>query len=198
VLSAHDAPFPPGDLDHRRLPLIESTGPWHRIHRTHLDPIFFGRTLENRFDDPRQECGVLYVAETLDGAFIETFGRNPGLNTVSERQLRQRSLSRIECTRPLALVDLTGPGLARIGATAALLAGRHDRAQIWSRALWSHPAAPDGLLYRPRHDPSCICVAVFDRAEPAIRSRALGDLLAPAHGALLGATLRRYDFSLRP
>ncbi|HZO29431.1 MAG TPA: RES family NAD+ phosphorylase [Chloroflexota bacterium] len=160
--------------------------------------MFFGRTLENRFDDPRQEYRVLYAAETLDGAFIETFGRNPGLNTVRERWPSWRSLARIEVTRPIRLVDLTGPGLARIGATAAILAGRHDRAQAWSRALWSHPDVPDGLLYRARHDPSCICVAIFDRAEHVIRSRALGGLLTTAHLAGLSATLRRYDFSLRP
>jgi hypothetical protein len=185
-------------LAHRPLPIVETTGPWLRIHRTHYSPIFFGRTLENRFDDPRREYGVLYAAETLDGAFIETFGRNPGLNTVSEGQLSQRSLARIEMARPIRLVDLTGPGLARIGATAAILAGRHDRAQAWSRALWSHPVLPDGLLYRARHDPSCFCVAIFDRVEYLIRPQPLGGLLTPAHLTLLGATLRRYDFSLRP
>jgi hypothetical protein len=135
VATGGDAPLPPGDLSHRRLPIIETTGPWLRLHRARHDPVFFGRTLENRFDDPRQEFGVLYVAETLDGAFIETFGRNPGLNTVSERQLSQRSLTRIGVTRPVRLVDLTGPGLARIGTTAAVLAGRHSRAQVWSRAV---------------------------------------------------------------
>jgi hypothetical protein len=141
---------------------------------------------------------VLYVAETLDGAFIETFGRSPGLNTVSERQLSQRSLARVDVARPVRLVDLTGPGLARIGATASLLAGPHARAQAWSRALWLHPAAPDGLLYRARHDPSCLCVAIFDRVEHLVRGQSLGGLLAPDHLVLLGATLRRYDFSLRP
>ena len=193
-----DAPLPPGDLAHRRLPIIEAVGPWLRLHRLHHGPLYFGRTRENRFDDPRQEFGVLYAAETLDGAFIETFGRNPGLNTVSERQLSQRSLTRIEVTRPMRLVDLTGPGLARLGTTAAVLAGRHDRAQVWSRALWSHPAEPDELLYRARHDPSCICVAIFDRAEHVVRSQILGGLVTPAHLAPLGVTLRRYDFSMHP
>lgn len=192
------APLPPGDLARRRLPLVETDGPWLRLHRGHLGPVFFGRTLENRFDDPRQEFGVLYVAETLDGAFIETFGRNPGLNTVSSRQLTQRSLARIGVTRPVRLVDLTGSGLARLGTTAAVLAGRHAPAQEWSRALWSHPELPDGIRYRARHDPSCICVAIFDRAEHLVQARDLGGLMTPAHLARLGATLRRYDFSLRP
>jgi len=141
---------------------------------------------------------VLYAAETLDGAFIETFGRDPGLNTVSERQLSRRSLARIDVARPLRLVDLTGPGLARLGTTAALLAGRHRRAQVWSRALWSHPDVPDGILYRARHDPSCICVAIFDRAEPVVRAQDLGGLVTPVHLARLGAVLRRYDFSMHP
>jgi hypothetical protein len=198
VSTGGDAPLPPGDLPRRRLPIIETSGPWLRLHRVYHDPVFFGRTLENRFDDPRQEFGVLYVAESLDGAFIETFGRNPGLNTVSVRQLSQRSLARIGVTRPVRLVDLTGPGLARIGTTAAVLAGRHGRAQEWSRALWSHPDLPDGLLYRARHDPSCICVAIFDRAEHVVYAQTLGGLVTPAHLAHLGDTLRRYDFSMRP
>ncbi|HZO27164.1 MAG TPA: RES family NAD+ phosphorylase [Chloroflexota bacterium] len=196
--TADDAPLPPRDLAHRRLPIVETAGPWLRLHRAHHGPVFFGRTLENRFDDPRQELGVLYAAETLDGAFIETFGRNPGLNTVSARQLSQRSLARLDVTRPLRLVDLTGPGLARLGTTAAMLAGRHRRAQVWSRALWSHPDRPDGILYRARYDPSCICVAIFDRAEHLLRAQSLGDLVTPANLILLSATLRRYDFSLRP
>ena len=196
--TADDAPLPPTDLVHRRLPLVETAGPWLRLHRLHHGPVFFGRTVENRFDDPRQEFGVLYAAETLDGAFIETFGRSPGLNTVSERQLSLRSLSRITVTHPIRLVDLTGPGLARLGTTATLLAGRHRRAQEWSRALWSHPDVPDGILYRARHDPSCICVAIFDRAERVVQARGLGGLVAPVHLGRLGAVLRRYDFSMHP
>jgi len=139
---------------------------------------------------------VLYASETVEGAFIETFGRNPGVNVVRESQLAERSLALIEALRPLTLVDLIGPGLAQIGATNLLTAGPHPLAQRWSRALWSHPGRPDGLAYRARHDPSCICVAIFNRAARSVRAVPEGHLLDPAHRPLVGAILRRYDFSL--
>jgi hypothetical protein len=140
---------------------------------------------------------VLYASETLDGAFVETFGRSPGVNTVSQGQLAARSLALIEAFRPLRLVDLTGAGLARIGATNSLTAGPHSMAQRWSRALWSHRSRPDGLLYRARHDPACFCVAIFSRAARSLRAVPQGGLLDAARQPLLAATLRRYDFSLR-
>lgn len=139
---------------------------------------------------------MLYAAETLDGAFIETFGRNPGVNVVRETQLAARLLALVEAVRPLKLVDLTGPGLAQVTATNLLTAGPHALAQRWSRALWSHPRRPDGIAYRARHDPSCIAVAVFSRARRYVRAVPQGGLLDPAHRPRLGAVLRRYDFSL--
>jgi hypothetical protein len=141
---------------------------------------------------------VLYAADTFDGAFIETFGRNPGVNVVSERQLARRGLALIEATRALRLVDLTGPGLARVGATNALSAGPHAIAQRWSRALWAHRSRPDGLLFRTRHDPSCFSVALFSRTARVLSAIPQGALLDPTHQPRLAATLRRYDFSLRP
>jgi hypothetical protein len=139
---------------------------------------------------------VLYAAQTLDGAFIETFGRSPGINLVRIDQLASRSMAAIEPTRPLRLVDLTGAGLAKIGATAYVTAGAHPCAQMWSRALWSHPSRPDGLLFRARHDPECACVAIFSRARRFVRAVPQGALLDAARRPTLGATLRRYGFSL--
>ena len=175
---------------------MRSQGPWYRVYLADRDPIHFGRAGLNRFDDPSGRYGVLYAAEAFEGAFIETFGRNPGVNVVRESQLARRSLALIEADRPLRLVDVTGPGLAQIGATNALTAGPHAVARRWSRALWSHPSRPDGLLYWARHDPACVCVAVFSRAARRVRAFPQGSLLDPVHLPRLGAVLRRYDFSL--
>ena len=139
---------------------------------------------------------MLYASKTLAGAFIETFGRNPGVNVVRERQLAERTAARMTVTRSLKLVDLTGPGLAQIGATSLLTAGPHAVAQRWSRALWSHPSRPDAIAYRARHDPSCVCVAIFSRVARLVNAVPQGRLLDPAHRHRLGAILRRYDFSL--
>jgi hypothetical protein len=193
-----DVPLPPSDLAARVLPILETPGPWIRIHRVEQGPIFFGRTLMGRFDDPQHEYGVLYVADTLAGAFIETFGRNPGLNTVAERRLRARAIARVQTARVLRLVDLTGSGLARLGATSALFAGPHAAARTWARAPWSHAAAPDGLLYRSRHDPSCLIAAICDRAAQVVEAKPLGNVLAPENREGLRAILGRYDFSIQP
>jgi hypothetical protein len=170
---------------------------WLRIHRDGHEPLFFGTTRQNRFDDPLGRYGVLYAAQTLDGGFIETFGRSPGVNSVGVDQLISRLLAVIEPRRPLRLVDLTGPGLARIGATAFVTSGPHACAQLWSRVLWAHADRPDGLLFRARHDPECLCVAIFSRARRALLAVPQGRLLNAARRPALGATLRRYGFSLR-
>ncbi|PLS84238.1 MAG: hypothetical protein CYG60_18990 [Actinobacteria bacterium] len=94
----------------------------------------------------------------------------------------------------MRLVDLTGSGLARIGATSEIFSG--DYAQEWSRALHGHPKKPDGLRYRLKHDPDRIGVAIFGRAEGLIRSRAAGTLLGAGRRKLLAAILNEYRFGL--
>jgi hypothetical protein len=165
------------------------------MHDARHKPIFFGRTGRNRFDDPEGEYGVLYAAEDAFGAFLETFGRRPGRNLVSREKLTTRPLAGIEADRPLRLVDLTGPGLARIGATGAISTDARERAQAWSRALYLHPSAPEGLRYRLRHDPSRIGAAIFERAGE-LRAGSLGTLLAPGNQKLLAKILKEYRFGL--
>lgn len=196
--SAEDQ-LPPADLHARRLPLVREPGPWIRIYRLEHDPLFFGATGYNRFDDPRRRFEVLYAAQEEAGAFIEVFGfgAGSGVNTVRENDLVARAYASIEAERPLRLVDLTGPGLAQVGATNRLTAGAHAVAQQWSRALWSHPSRPDGLLYRARYEPSCLSVALFGRTRRHVRAQPRGSLFAREHRALLAQILDRYGFSLR-
>jgi hypothetical protein len=188
-------PPPPADLRDRELPITEESGPWTRMHSVEHDPVFFGRTGLNRFDDPRSEYGVLYAAEDAFGAFIESFGRAPGRNVVSWEKLRSRPLSSIEAGRLLRLVDLTGGGLARLGATAAIFTDDYEKAQEWSHALHDHPSRPDGLRYRLKYDPSRVGVAIFDRVGD-LRVRSLGAMIAPEHEKLLAAILKEYGFGL--
>lgn len=167
------------------------------MHSARHDPVYFGKSGGGRFDDPRGEYGILYAAEDAFGAFVESFGRAPGRDVVSWEKLRSRPLAATESERPLRLVDLTGGGLARIGATAAISTDAYGKAQQWSRALHDHPAAPDGLRYRLKHDPSRVGVALFDRVGAhAIRSRPVGALVAAEHRKLLAAILKEYGFGL--
>jgi hypothetical protein len=191
-------PPPPRDLSVRSLPLRLWQGPWLRVHRAVRDPLHFGRSGNNRFDDPRAEFGVLYLGADLEGAFVETFGRvvADAPRLVSGRALGDRLLTPIEFDAPLRLVDLSGPGLGRLGADGRLCTGDYRVAQAWSRALWAHPDAPDGLLYRSRHDPSRLCAAVFERAGPRARVRPGESLVAFDLRSHLAAVLDLYGLGL--
>jgi hypothetical protein len=166
-----------------------------RIHRSDKESAFWGKTGDNRFDAPAGQFGVLYAASDHYGAFIETCG---GLlnRTVTSGFLGVRAWARVMPVRELKLVDLSGAGLARIGADERLCSGEYDVAQQWALALWQHPATVDGLHYRARHDPSRTSVALFDRAASAVTIVGDGGLLADANKALLAAILDTYQFSL--
>lgn len=157
-------PEPPKNLVTRQLPLIQLDISWFRIHRSHYEPLYFGNSGNSRFDAPAQEYRILYVAQNQQGAFIETFGAHTGIRVVSYGELSLRSMSCLQTTRSLKLVDLTGPGLSKIGADGRLCTGNHRLSQRWALALWQHSMQVDGIYYRARHDLSHNCAAIFDRA----------------------------------
>jgi hypothetical protein len=158
--------------------------------------LYFGSSGNNRFDAPNQEYGVLYVSRDVFGAFIETFGHATGSNVVTMAELLRRGLARIEAGRPLRLVDLTGPGLARLSADGRLSTGDLDIAQRWSLALYNHPDQPDGICYRARHDPSRLAAALFERPDTAFQTVPLGSLAAPRNRRRLRRLLDTYQFGL--
>ena len=189
-------PLPPADLNERSLLLREESRLWKRIHKSAYSPLFFGKTGSSRFDDPQREFGVLYLGEDAHCAFIETFGQVTGNNIVTQAELERRSISSITSERSLVLVDLTGPGLARIGADARLLAGEHSVAQQWSCALRKHPDRPDGLYYRVRHDPARMAVAVWEPCDAGFSVTNTVALVNTAYASELGKILDAYGFEL--
>lgn len=188
-------PAPPTGLDSRDLLLRHLVDPLFRIHRLTHDPAFWGTTGRNRFDAPARQFGVLYAAADRHAAFIETYGDSLA-RTITANSLTDRGWASVSPTRELRLVDLCGPGLAKIGADERLCSGDHAVAQQWSLALWRHPASVDGLCYRARHDPSRVSVALFDRAQSSVRIARHGSLIDPAQRPLLAAILDEYGFSL--
>jgi hypothetical protein len=134
---------------------------------------------------------VLYAAVDVRRAFAETFLREPGLRQIDPKLLARKAYVRLEVLRDLQLIDLVGPGLAVIGATAEIVHGGLPYAvpQAWSGALYGHPIAADGIAYHARHDDQALCVALFDRGKPLVgeRDRIL-DLDADWFGRLLKST----------
>jgi hypothetical protein len=49
---------PPASLLSSALPILHITSSWFRIHRCQYEPLYFGRTGENRFDAPGGEYGI--------------------------------------------------------------------------------------------------------------------------------------------
>ena len=122
-----------------------------------------------------------------------------GRTVIDLDELNARALAEITSLRSLRLVDLTGAGLARIGADARLTSetdNGYALSQRWALSLHEHPDRPDGLLYRSRHDPSRLCAAIFDRAEDALTATSLGSLADAHNAALLAELLDAYDYSL--
>jgi hypothetical protein len=133
-----------------------------RIHSAKCDPIYFGRSGQSRFDAPSKEYGGLYVALSPYGAFRETVLRQTTYKIVDRRDLQIKAISTIQVNRELRLADLTGAGLAWIGADARLTTGSYRISQQWSLALWQHPQGIDGIFYRSRLDPDQLCILLFE------------------------------------
>ena len=178
-----------------KLPISEIDHEWYRSHPSRRDAIYFGRNRAYRFDAPEGEYGVLYVGADPHVAFIETFqiaGIHPA---VTESKIKERSLSRVLTRGPARLVNLANSGaLARIGADARIFTAGYTVSQRWSRAIQSHPARPDGILYRPRRDPARLAAAFFDRIAGEVMAETLGSWLD--QGAVLAEVLDTYGIAL--
>ena len=73
---------------------------------------------------------MLYAAERLEGAFVETLLGNPQLIFVSQNYIRLRCVTEFTFSRDLRLVDMRGRGLSRIGTTNAISTGLY--ASCWT------------------------------------------------------------------
>ncbi|HXT36785.1 MAG TPA: RES family NAD+ phosphorylase [Chloroflexota bacterium] len=178
-------------------------GPWQRLHPLQYGAIHFDTSSQYRFNPTDGAYGVLYCGENLECCLLETVPRldtpqHTTFRSLSRRvDLAPRALSEIATHHPLRLVDLSGDGLALIGAHAGLCSCPYDQVRPWSRALWAHPDQPDGLLFRARHNPRLASVALFDRAADDLFVRTTVPLLAlPTRE--LAEIVNRYRISLRP
>lgn len=179
----------------------EQGGNFYRIHWSGHDPIFFspgpGKPPAGRFDSATGRFGVLYAGLSFDCAFAEVLLRNPGRQLVSLTEVVARSHAVIRLRRPVRLVDLTGPGLSRLGLDARFLSGPYEVCGAWADALHDHPEGPAGILYPSRFDPSERCVALFKHAAPLLDlhtdSVPLAEMLPD-----VAAALDRYGKALDP
>lgn len=177
------------------LPIRPVGGPWQRFHGAGFGAVYFGRKRKYRFDDPNGEYGVLYAGADEYGAFVETFLRNPKLKLVDRGEIKARRLAELEIARRMRLVDLTGRGLQHAGIDPEKVTGDYSLSQPLSREIYEHSATPDGILYRVKHDPSRIGVALFERpsTKDAVVPEDRGCLLDPHNARLLADLLEEYQ-----
>jgi hypothetical protein len=173
----------------------------YRHHRADKDPLYFGTSGGNRYDDP--DCpightfGVLYAGEDPQCCFIESCGATTGVPAVSGAYLDAREMATLELTEDLRLLDLfTTGGLTRIGADGRLFTGSYKVAQQWSRALRAHSSKPDGIRYPSRHDHTRVAYAIYSRPASSFKVGTIGSLMAPSNRALLNEILTLYKVEL--
>lgn len=158
-------PLPPDNFNRLALPVTQVWQKGFRFNKvTHDSAVYFDYSGQGRFD-LENTLGILYLAETIEGAFIETFGRRLGINYVSQEFIKTRNLFALRSERPLQLVDLYGSGLAKLGADSELTSGRNYRLSgAWSQAIYQHPQQVDGIRFYSRHDNSQLCWGLFERS----------------------------------
>jgi len=170
-----ELPLPPeGYPIPLRLTTVPAGTAWLRIQRCyHASALYWGRKEPGRWNDPDGDFGVLYVSETIEAAFAETFGRDlmathaPAcVKFLSCQELGERCLARLWAEQDLRLVDFTGPALAL------------EVCQHWSRWLHGAPERPDGVIYPSRLFPGSRNLAVFERCSTHWQETPLGNLLS--------------------
>lgn len=171
-----------------------------RVHRKVEGAIFFGpgagRPPRHRFDAPSGEYQVLYAAQRLEGAFVETVLRRPTNRIVKRAFIEERLWTPPRLERTLTLAKVMDEGLLFHGVDASVSATEdYGPSRRLALALYEDFPALDGVAHRSRHNNGEICYALFDRvlrselAEmPGHRfedNRARTDELLRLHGAIL-------------
>jgi RES domain len=189
-------PPPPTDLPTRKLPLVTVKGSLYRIHRTVQHWRYFGKNASARFDDPLKRYGVLYVSSRPEAAFAEVFLRTLSLTVVDEVDLWARSLTSF-AANSLRCLDLTGSGLRKLSCDNRISTEKpYTTVGLWSRALYTHPQQPDGIIYRSRHNPRFRCLALFDRCAAKLSAGSSEELMGVTRRGWTSDQLVRYDLSL--
>lgn len=140
-------------------------------------PLYYGCGAVNRYDDPRRGYGVLYLAEDLPTALMESvfhkhqwYARQK--RSIALTEIRRRMVRAVGVLHALRLFDLNAPGvMTRVfGLNLELLSTRHYRhtQQVSAivRGLCRHDGAPwfDGIYYPSRNNFPSKAVALFEHA----------------------------------
>jgi hypothetical protein len=135
----------------------------------------FGKGAANRFDDPKRRFGTCYFGLTLGVAFAETVLHDEvavdGVFHIAPEEFERRHVVEFDGDE-LALANLTGAALKRLGADGSLSScDSYDLPRQWSAWIHGHPAKVDGFVYMSRHYNTRQAVVLFDRARNKLHAR---------------------------
>lgn len=168
-----------------------------RIHRINDGPIWFGPKKGTppryRFDAPGGEYRMLYAAESLRGAFVETILKS-NRRILAPAFVHERQWSILRLVRPFKLAKIFDNGLLWHGVDAGICAGGvYEESQQLALALFQSFPDLDGIAYRARHNNGEICYALFDRVDTTdlmpvdghqfYANHSIADELMKLHGA---------------
>ena len=142
---------------------------WIRIFGKEFpDPLGTSNRL-SRFCNPKYNSSVLYVARSLQTAFVETMVRDKHdgltLMTIPERILSKKRIAEVSSTVPLRVVNLTGTNMISQGLPSDMV-GSADQTigQDFAASMYNLKPEIDGILYPSRLVHDEVCLAVYDRA----------------------------------
>jgi hypothetical protein len=180
------------------LPVVEIQGPVFRCHRVQYGYRYSGTSAEYRYDDPERQYGVLYLGTTREAAFAETCLRDVGGTLLDRQFLAARAMTEVAMDK-VRLAQAYGAGLPALGQTAIISASAgYDESQEFSRQIFGHPDGVDGIAYFSRHDNEQLCIALFDRGAPALKTPAGTKGQPMSDAPWLDAMLDRYRVGLAP
>lgn len=148
----------PGTFEHLLQPVEVPVQRLVRLSRRPATEPWWGRAASGRFDDPQQEFGVCYAADSVATAFAETViyessAWSQGAWLVAEADLTGRWVVSFQrSARPvLQLADFAGPALKSLGLNNDLCAGGdYTLAQRWARAIHDADGRWDGASAKSR------------------------------------------------
>jgi hypothetical protein len=191
-------PLPIPELANRTLPRRRAPKSLVRLSRQEFrDPIFWSSKGKYRFDSPAARYGVLYTANSLEGAILEVFGdRWLEQRALSEELLRSYNLVQLNIAPGLWLVNTLGSNLMFAGTDARLFASTdYEKTQAWGRAFMEHPQNFDGILYHSRKNPRLLNCAFFE-TESAENAITIADTIPLIDTNDLYLILERYEIKL--
>ena len=134
--------------------------------------------VEVGFDSTTASYGICYLGESIEVTFIESFGRQLGVNFISQEFIKTRNLFEIKSDRSMVFVDLFGAGLAKLGIDSRISSGGdYSVSRAWCEAIYNHPEEVDGIRYFSRHDNTRLCCGIFQRENVRLEEKNLENLI---------------------